>query len=281
MRALGYRFSLLNLVFKNALLKPYPLNLMKNFLGVTLASAWLLVCSDSQSAESKEQLVADMRNHTQKLRALISDKHWDQAQVEARTLRDDLQALAKKASDLPEAKQQKVKETAAQAVELAQAIERNAEKNNLETAQTNYRKLQPLVAAIEAAFGAEPDKGRTGRSAAGSAVEQLVVDIDNHNKKLGKVIAEKKFEQVLSEAEMLQNDVKSLVKKSDLKSDRKEENLKEHEQRVIDLTQAIQRHANKADQGEAKSAYDKMQASVKSILALGPNVVRYQERQLK
>ena len=249
-------------------------------LTASLFLALLCTARTGQCAETKEELLVDVRNHTTRLSSVINDKSYEQVGNQARMLRNDLQSLLKKANELPANKQQVFRDNATQAISLTQAIERNAEKSNQPQVQANYRSLETAVAALDSAFGSGGEKAIV-KSAAGGAANQLMTDIENHNRKLGKMISERKFDQSHNEAEMLQNDVKAMVKKSDLKSDKREDNLKDHEQKVIELTNEIEKQSQKGDYDATKDAYEKLQAPVKAILARRANVIVNQERLTK
>lgn len=253
---------------------------MKSILTASLFLTVLLTARPGQGAETKEQLLVDVRNHTTRLSSVINDKSYDQVQNQAKMLRNDLQSLVKKAGELPANKQQGFRDSANQAISLTQAIERNADKSNQPQLQANYRSLESAVAALDSSFGGGSEKAVV-KSAAGSAANQLMTDIENHNRKLGKMINERKFDQTHAETEMLQNDVKALRSKSDLKSDKREENLKDHEAKVIDLTNEIEKQSQKGDYNATKAAYEKLQAPIKAILALRSNVIGNQERLVK
>ena len=253
---------------------------MKSILTATLFLTFWLTAPIGQGAEGKDQLLVDVHNHTTRLSSVINDKSYDQVQNQAKMLRNDLQSLLKRANEVPANKQQIFRDNANQAISLTQAIERNADKSNQPQLQASYRSLETAVAAVESAFGSGSEKAVV-KSAAGSAANQLMSDIENHNRKLGKMISDRKFDQAHNEAELLQNDVSAMVKKSDLKSDKREGNLKDHEKKVIELTNEVEKQCQKGDYNAAKEAYDKLQGPVKAILALRSNVIVNQERLTK
>jgi hypothetical protein len=211
----------------------------------------------------QNQLVTDVQNHNHKLGQVLKSKDGVQVKQETVALREDAKALGKTLAGTKQDPAQIDKEVGAIG-DATRHIEKNAAKSEFDDARTWYDKLQANVQTL-ASLASGGKKSADVRDQ-----PQLLGDVENHNRRLRQAIAARNANEVKEEAFALREDAKALAKVSLAAAPREQFRLTTEVDGVAELTERIEKNADRSDFGDARKLYDKMQVHITQIRSLAP-----------
>jgi phosphoglycerate-specific signal transduction histidine kinase len=107
-----------------------------------------------------QRLLTDINNHNTRIRELISAKDFPVIKKESVQLREDVKALVKNSTELPQADQTRLEQRMNHVVDLTEKIERNADQSDASDLRSLEQKLQAQIKNIQKLVTGTAEKNR-------------------------------------------------------------------------------------------------------------------------